>query len=224
MTTSGVTAWAVTARDHIVAALRDARVIASGEEPTGSELDDCLLRLNGLLKSWSSKGNLFREATGEVTVPGGDPSGVLPPEIRDINSVRLVISATQERVLYPWERGDYLSLPSKATVGSPTIYYLSQQSGGDVLHLWPVSATDVTLKIDYSRTAETVTNASETLDILPEWHMMVWKNLAVECADLFGAVLSPRYMMKAEELYQEFLDSDRPDSYTFGPSEYCQYG
>jgi len=229
MTTSGETAWTLTARDIVKHAMQEIGALSVGEEPESAELTACLVRLNAMLKSWSTKANLFREATGVVTVPGGDGSGVLPPEIRDISSVRLVVSATQERILYPWQRTDYYSLPNKASVGSPTIYYLSQQSGGDVLYLWPVSATDVTLKVDYSRTAETVTNGAETLDIPQEWHEAVYLGLASRIAGMFGATrIDPGTVadvkQRAEVLYQQFLDSDRPDSYTFGPSEYCQYG
>lgn len=222
MTTSGVTAWSLTARDLVTAGLRDARILGSGEEPTADEMADCLIRLNGLLKSWSTRGNLFREATGEVEVVGGSASGILSEGIRDISSVRHVISATNERQLTPWNRAQYLSLPNKAAVGNPSIYYLSQQGEADILYLWPVPAADITLKIDYSRTVETVTDPGETLDIPQEWQTAVWKNLAVECQDLFGATLTPIYIAKAEALYQQFLDSDRPDSYVF--ESYSDYG
>jgi hypothetical protein len=229
MTTSGETAWELTARDFVKHAMQELGVLSSGEEPEASELADCIVRLNAMLKSWSTKANLFREATGEVTTVGGEASGALPPEIRDISGVRLVVSATQERLLYPWQRSQYLSLPNKDAVGAPTIYYVSQQAGGDVLHLWPVPAASVTLKIDYSRTAETVTNAGETLDILQEWHEAVYLGLAARIAGMFGATrIDPGTVadvkQRAEALYQQLLDSDRPDSYFFGPSEYCAYG
>lgn len=229
MTTSGETAWVVTARDIAKHAMHELGVLSLGEEPESAELEGCLVRLNAMLKSWSTKANLFREATGELTIPAGDASGTLPPEIRDISSVRVVVSATQERQLYPWARSQYLSLPNKAATGSPTAYYVSQQAGGDVLHVWPVSATELTLKIDYSRTAETVTNGAETLDIPQEWHEAVYLGLAARIAGMFGATrIDPgtvaNVTARAEALYQQLLDSDRPDAYYFGPSEYCAYG
>lgn len=222
MTTSGITAWELTARDHITAALRDARIIASGSEPDAEELDDCLLRLNGLLKSWSTKANLFRETETTATITAGDPTVTLPADVRDVSGVRMVVSATSERPLAPWTRSQYLQLPNKASVGNPTIYYLTRGVGAPELSVWPVPSSNVTLKLDYSRVAETVTDATETLDIPQEWQEAVWKNLAVECAELFGAQLSDRYIMRAMELYQQFLDSDRPDFYTFEPYDgYC---
>lgn len=223
MSTSGITAWSLTAREIILTALQEARIYGAGEEPTADDLTECLRRLNGMLKSWQGKANLFRETTGEVEVPGGSGSGTLDAGIRDISSVRVVVSATQERQLWPWTRSAYLSLPNKAQTGSPTAYYHSRQIGGNVLHLWPVPLDDVTLKIDYSRVGETITDASQTVDIPEEWQETVYANLAVRIADLFGAQPSPLYVQRAEMLYQQMLDSDRPDAYTFEAYDGC-YG
>jgi hypothetical protein len=222
MTTSGVTTWELTARDLVTAALRDGRIIASGEDPTADELADCILRFNGMLKTMSTKGALFRDAQTTATITAGNPSVTLPVGIRDVSGARHVISATNERPLFPWTRAQYLMLPNKAAVGNPTIYYLSREIGAPVLSVWPVPSSNITLKLDYSRVAETVTDATQTVDLPSEWQQMIYKNLAVECADLFGAQLSPRYMAQAESLYQQFLDSDRPDFYTFEAySDYC---
>jgi hypothetical protein len=215
MTTSGVTAWSLTARDHIQAALEDAKIIALGRTPRAAELDACLRRLNGMLKSWSTRANLFREAETTVPVTAGDATVTLPVGVRDVSGVRHVISATNERPLQPWTRGQYLQMPNKAAVGNPTIYYLTKTIGAAELTVWPVPSSNITLKIDYSRVAETVTDGSETIDIPEEWQEAVWKNLAIECAEIFGAELSPRYMAAAERLYQQLLDSDRPDYYAF---------
>jgi hypothetical protein len=220
MSTSGVTAWSLTARDIVTQAMIELGALASGQEPEAAELNDCLVRLNGMLKSWQGKANLFREATGEVEIPAGSASGVLPAGIRDISSVRQVMSATYERQLAPWQRSQYLSLPNKAASGNPTAYYLSRQAGGSVMHVWPVPANDITLKIDYSRVAETVTDASQTLDIMEEWQEAVYLGLAARIAGMFGTIrIDPNTVMdvkqRAEQLYQQLLDSDRPDSYFF---------
>lgn len=215
MATSGVTAWSMTALDHVVAALEDARIIGSGVTPSAEEMETGIRCLNGLLKSWSIKGNLFRNAEIEVETEAAEPLITLPDDVRDVAQVRHVHSATNERLLFPWTRAQYFSMPNRTTSGNPSIYYLDRQRDAAVLYLWPVPATAQTLKIDYSRIAQTITDANEALDIPQEWHETVWKNLAVECAESFGATLSPRYMAKAEQLYQQFLDSDRPDSYFF---------
>jgi hypothetical protein len=224
MTSSGVTAWSLTARELVTTAVEDARIYSSGEDVTADDMDVCIRRLNGMLKSWEGKANLFREAEASVAITGGDGIVTLPAGVRDVSSVRHIISSTNERQLAQWNRGQYMMLPNKVAVGNPSIYYLSRQGAAADLYIWPVPAASITLKIDYSRIAETVTDPGQTLDIPEEWHECVYTNLAVRIADLFGAQLSPLYLQRAEMLYQQLLDSDRPDSYTFEAAEHCQYG
>lgn len=228
MTTSGITAWSLTARDIVTQAMIELGILASGGEPESAELSDCLLRLNGMLKSWQGKVNLFREGTGTISVPGGSGAGALPEGIRDISSVRHVVSANNYRQLVQWQRSQYLSLPNRATSGSPTVYYLSQQIGGDTLHIWPVPVNDITLHIDYTREADTITNPAQTLDIPSEWHETVILGLAARIAGMFGATRADPATVgdvkqRAEQLYQQMLDQDRPDSYVFESyaGDYC---
>lgn len=219
MSTSGVTAWPLTARDLVKAAMGELGTIQPGTDPDADEEADCILRLNGMLKSWGLRGvALSREASGTVTVPGGSASGSLPAGIRTISSARLIVSATNERQLWPMSRADYLSLPNKATAGTPTMYYLSRGRDAVELFLWPVSASDITIAIDYDRVPETVTDASETVDIREELQECVYANLAVRIAGIFGQQAPPELMQRAASLEMQMLDAERPDSYTFETS------
>lgn len=220
MTTSGETAWSLTARDICTRAMEELGVLSVGGTPKARELEACLVRLNGMLKSWQGKANLFRETTGEATIAAGVGTMTLPEGVRDVSSVRVVVSATQERQLWPWQRSQYLSLPNKAAVGAPTAYYLSRQRDTVELSVWPVPATDMDIRFDYSRIADTITNATETLDIPAEWHETVYLGLASRIAGMFGASrMDPANVadvkQRAEILYQQMLDQDRPDSYYF---------
>lgn len=222
MPTSGETAWEMTALDIVYAAMQELGIYGAGESDsvTAEELSDSLVRLNSMLKSWQTKANLFREATDEITVTGGTGEEALPSDVREINTVRYVASATNERLLAPYSRSDYLSLPNKAQAGTPSIYYVAKGVGETVLHVWPVPADDVTLKLDYSRQAETVTDGTETLDIPQEWHETVILGLASRIANMFGATRTDpatvsRVQGDAERLYQQMLDADRPDFYRF---------
>jgi hypothetical protein len=229
MSTSGVTAWSLTARQIVAQAMVELGLLSSGAEPEAAEMDDCLVRLNGMLKSWQGEANLFRETEATVSVTGGSGVVTLPASVRDVASVRHVISGTNHRLLAPWNRSQYLSLPNKASAGSPTIYYLSRQRDAAELHIWPVPSTNVTLKIDYSRVADTVTDGAQTLDIPQEWHEAVILGLAARIAGMFGASRADPATVadvkqRAEMLYQQMLDRDRPDAYVFEPSSYCAYG
>lgn len=222
MPTSGVTAWSMTALQICTAAAQEIGVLGAGEALSANEISDCLVRLNSLLKTWSTKGNLFREATGTVTIPADEASGTLPAGIRDISQARLVVSATYERPLQAWNRAQYFQIPNRAASGDPTAYYFSKGVGVPTLYVWPVPTEETTVKIDYARTAETVTAGSETIDIPQEWNEAVIKNLAVRISNMFGATRADpaaiqKVMAEARELETQFYDHDRPDSYVFEP-------
>lgn len=220
MTTSGITDWQLTVGDIVRTAMQELGALSSGEEPEAAELTDGMMRLNALLKSWSAEANMFRDATATGIVTGGTGAVTLPTSVRNVSTVRLIVSGTYQRALAPWTRDQYYSIPNRTVVGQPTAYYVSQQIAGDQVYIWPVSATDVTLHFDYSRTAETVTDPGETLDIAPEWQEVVYLGLASRMAGMFGATrldpgLVAEIRQRGQGLYQAMLDRDRPDSYFF---------
>lgn len=224
MSTSGVTTWELTVLQVATMAMQEIGMCSSGEAPSADELTDIIPRLNGVLKSMSVRANLFREATTDAVVTGATGEKELPQSVRDVSAVRLVVSATYERPLAPWNRAQYYAIPNRAAVGSPNAYYIEKGIGGLTLYIWPVPADDVSLKVDHSRTAETVTAGSETLDIPQEWQQLIVKKLAVEIANLFITAIDPIKLQKvaaeANELERQMLDADRPDSYTFEPAGY----
>jgi len=218
MTTSGVTAWSLTARDIAKLAMGEIAGIELGAEPDGDEAAAIYQRLNGMLKSWQLRGvSLFRETTDEAVTAPATATVTLPAEIRDLSSVRLVVSSTMERPLFAMSRADYLALPNKASAGQPTIYYLDRQRDAAVLRLWPISATAATIRFSYDRVGETVTDGSETLDIREELQETVYANLAVRIAGLFGQSPSPELASRAASLEAQMFDAERPDSYFFRP-------
>lgn len=216
MTTSGVTAWSLTAADIVKAAMGEIATIDPGSDPTSDELASCLLRLNGMLKSWSLKGvSLYRETSATITTTAAVASVTLNAGIRAISSARLVVTATNERPLWPWTRSEYLSLPNKAAVGQPTIYYLDRQRDAAVIYFWPVSATVASIKLDYDRIPETVVASDETLDIREELQETVYANLAVRIAGIFGQTPGPELASRAQMLEMQMFDAERPDAYRF---------
>lgn len=218
MPTSGVTAWSLTARDIITAALQENAIVGLGRTPTAAESEACMVRLNGLLKSWSL--GTYHETTGTVTVTANDASGTLAAGIRRIISARLELTST-ERQLAEWNRDDYLILPNKAASGDPTIFYQSRQLAGVTLYVWPVPTTNKTLHIDYERVPETVTALTETVDFPERYQEALYANLAMRCSGLFGVPLNAELVARAQRLEREMLDAERPDSYKFEPASYC---
>lgn len=226
MTTSGVTDWPLTASEVIKQALVELGALNSGEEPESTEQDDAMIRLNAMLKSWGGEANLFREGTGTLIVAAGTGAGTLPDDVRDINSVRYVVSATYNRPLTQWNRAQYYAMPNRDQTGNPIAYYVSKTIAGTEIRLWPVPVDEVTLHLDYGRAVETVTSPDETLDIPQEWQEVAILGLAKRCANMFGTTrLDPgtvqRIERDADMLYNRLLDRDRPESYYFEPWDGC---
>jgi hypothetical protein len=220
--TSGITDWPLTAEQIVTQAMYELGALNQGDTPSGEEMEDAILRLNGMLKTWGGEGNLFREVTGTLTLPGGTASGTLPADVRDVSSVRHVVSATNSRQLAEWNRGEFYRLPNRSASGNPTAYYLSTTTAGRAITVWPVPSADITLEVDYSRLAQTVTDPSETIDVPEEWQEALIMGLASRLAPLFGTTESApaklaRLDQRAQSLYQHLLDRDRPDSYIFEP-------
>jgi hypothetical protein len=220
MATSGETNWPLTAGEIVQQAMVQIGALTSGDSPESSEMTDGIVTLNSMLKTWSRKVNLWRDGIGTLIVTGGTGAATLEQEVRDINSVRHVISSTNKRLLQPWNRDQYYSMPNLAAVGNPTIYYVKRDLDSVQIRLWPVPAADITLHVDYSKAAETVTGPEQTLDISQEWGETVILNLAARLAGVFGAIrMDPQLVgdvkQRAAILEQELFDSDRPDTIEF---------
>jgi hypothetical protein len=215
MPTSGVTAWSMTARDIITAALDENAILPLGEEMEAAEATKCMIRLNALLKSWRIGGHL--EATGTVTVLADTASGELDGDIQAVLTARLVESATNERPLARFERDEYFMLPNKTASGTPSIFYADQQRDAPVLYVWPVPTANATLKITYLRKPDTVTGLSETVDIPEEYQEALYSNLAVRCCGIFGIEPKAELVARAQRLEREMFDNSRPASYFMGP-------
>lgn len=217
MTTSGDTAFSLTARDHIYTALQESAIIPLGDDPEAEELTACLRRFNGMLKTWQARGVLWKQETIDQVITADTATATLPAYVRGVNAVRYVESATNERQMRRFERDEYKKLPNKAASGVSTLYYVDRAVDALVISVWPVPTANATLRLDIDRKMDTITNASETVDIPEEWAETVYLNLAVRCADIFGAELKPRLVAMAQSTERELFDNYRPASYFLGP-------
>lgn len=220
MTTSGLTSWPLTAEEAGTQALYELGAYAAGETPSGSDMEDVIVRLNAMLHSWDP--NLFRDTIGTVTVLAATSSIAAPSNCRSINSVRYVQSATNKRQMCQWNRDQFYMLPNRTQTGTPSIWYAAKSTSGLTINIWPVPSTNSDLEVDYTKIVETVTDPSETLDVPEEWLETVILGLASRCASMFGTTrVDPntvaRIDQRAAVLYQRLLDRDRPDSYYFEP-------
>jgi hypothetical protein len=212
--------WTQTAGQLCHSAARELGAIGLGEELASDELAEMVTRLNSMLGAWSIEGNLFREASASIVIAAGAGAATLPSDVRDVRSVGYVESADYTRPLQPFNRDEYMSMPNRSQQGTPTIYYYSQQLGGDQLYLWPVNTDEATLELDYSRQFFFIEAPDQELDLPAEWHQAALYGLASRCAGIFGTTrLDPAAVSRCDTqsraTYDRLLDADRPDSYTF---------
>lgn len=211
MTTSGTSAWPLTARDMVTAALQDNAIIPLGDVPSAEEMAACIRRFNSLLKSWNA--GLHREETATITV-AGNPS-LLDPSVGEVIGLRSVAPGF-ERPLQEWTRADYYSMPNRTQTGIPRVYYASRQLEATELYLWPVPDAASDFELDYIRVIETITDASQTVDIPERYQEALIANLAVRCAGMFGTQAPPELIARAQRLEREMMDAERPRSYHLG--------
>lgn len=217
MPTSGDTTWTLTAQDIISQALCDELgVFGFGESVTAEAQDHGLRHLIALMKSCKNSAHL--ESTGTVTIPAASASGTLGANVGEVVSARVVETGGNERQLVRYERDDYLILPDKTASGAPAIFYVSDQRDEPLCYVWPVPTTDTTLKIDYRRIPETVTAVSQTVDFPNKYLPALIASLAVRCAGRFGVKPGdrPELFARAQVLWQEMQDDERPVSYMLG--------
>ena len=222
MPTSGDVTLELTFADAAKSAAVELGAIGTADDLEDSEREEMQRRANSMLKTWSVEANLFREETATVTITGGTGAATLPAEVREVNSLRHVISATNHRPLARLNRDEYYAYPNRSTVGNPSIFYVNKGTDALELRIWPVPAADIDLNMDYSRGAYAIGAPDETLDIPTEWHEAFILGLASRSASMFGTTrIDPQTVARIEgqanALYQRMLDADRPDSYYFEP-------
>lgn len=222
MSTSGQIGGKLTVRDVITTAMELLGTLAPGDDLAGDEAVSGIRYLNYMLKSWQADGcNLWRDEEVEITWPAATAECELSPTVMDVISARYVQSTTYERWLARWERGDYQVLPNKISVGMPTLYVFIKTTGAAKMAIWPVPATQITIKADVARVTEDVTALDQDIDIPQEWLECVYYNLAARMAATMGTHNFPMVVAdvnaKAQSLYASLSSFDRPGSYTFQP-------
>jgi hypothetical protein len=207
--------FTMTAGELVTRAMQRRRCLALGRSPTAHEMTYGLERLNLILKPLGRyEGTQWAPEEATATITAGNPTVALTPKPANVVSVRLILSATNERTLARWEGGQYDSLPNKTSVGDPTIYVERETSAGVSLVFWPVPSANRTVKYRYIRVPEDVAQAS-AIDVPQDWLEDIETVLAWRL-DAFanGNPELPALGERAERLMR---DRARPDSYFFEP-------
>jgi hypothetical protein len=212
----------MTARDIITHAMKECKILPAGGVPEASEIADGLFSLQGMLRSWQPYANLWRRGSATMFINADTSTAQLPAYVRTVSAARLV-EGTTERLIAVWDEERFDMLPNKAARGTIIAVSMSRQVDGVSLSFWPIPRTDATLKVEYQRTFDALTNETDTIDIPEDWLEAVWTNLAVRIHGMYQdtAALSPELVSRASTLLRELRDDDRPDAYFMGG--YCDY-
>ena len=222
MATSGTTTYSLTAREVITYALRKINMLAENEDASASSAERARIELNDMLKTWQRHASVWRLTEGSLT-PVANTASISLSTLRPyrILDCRYRNTSSIDLPMHEMTRQEYHRLPVKTTTGTPTNFYFDPQRDVGTLYIWPVlsTVTTETIQTTYQRRFEDVTDLGETLDIAQDAHETVKYNLAARLADDYGRKGEhiSRVIQRAEMLYQDMLDADRPEVVRFVP-------
>jgi len=186
-----------------------------------NQLDGNMLRsaarsANFICSNWANLGiNLWK--VGQTTVPlvQGVSLLTLPISVSQVLTVYLTPSGASDRILYPFGRDDYMSIPNKTDQAPPNAYWFNRTST-PTLQLWPVPDSGGPYTLTYAamlRQMDFGATMAQTAD-LP------YRFLDAFCADLAVALsvkFAPERLQVLMPLAQKALNDARAEDRELAP-------
>ncbi len=196
-----------TARDLIRRSFSLIGVLAEGETPSASQLQDGLLVLNEMLSSWSTENLIiFQRTREEFTVPSGNGAPTMGPTPSTLVTTRPVqiesIKAKNSNVEYDipiitFDR--WANIGDKTQTGTVLSYvYPNYGETSVTLNFWPIPSSDINIDV-YSRKALTTFTANTTVDLPPGYSRAIRYNLAIELCPEYGRPVTGEIVSIAKE-------------------------
>lgn len=222
MSTSGSIDFSMTAQALSTWALRKINVVAAVDTPSAEDMRDAITDLNLMLKTWQMTGpNLFRQTFGSVTLVANTAFYVLSPKPFRVIEARYRDANGRDIPMLPLTRQEYVDMPQKSALGTPTQYYVDYQRTAATIYVWPVPAavTTETVQTTFQRAIEDIDAQSNDIDIPQEWFETVGYNLAERLLERFPADerTSALVLRRAGELMALAKDTDREEFVRFEP-------
>lgn len=219
MALSGSIDLSYTATQIITFALRKINSVALGQSPSSEDADAALMELELMLKNWQKFPSIWRRSQQSISLVNATASYTPSPRPNRIISVRYRNTSSIDLPMNEMTQDEYYDLPSKSSAGTPTSWYFEPSQSGTTLYVWPVQATVTTetFRVTYQRFLDDVDALSNNVDITPEHFDTVGYNLAARLADNKGksGPHIDRVIARAQQLYQEMEDTDRPEFVRF---------
>lgn len=208
-----------TAGEIVKAALRKARVLEEGAEPSASEMQDGLTAFNGLIDSLgNSRRSIVAETRENLTWPastasrtigsGGDFNTEWPVRIL---SAYVVDSANVSSPLRVVEFDAYDRVTLKQDEGSqyPSILYHHRKYPLADLYLVYMPSSSVTLQLTSHKALTQISNKNTAVAYPPGYYNMFVYNLARNIAGEYGKVLSNDDIRMADKYLREVKRSNK---------------
>ena len=213
MTTSGTYNFSVNRNELIYGALRLAGVIAQGETPSQSQIDDATVTLNMLVKAWEADGMplwaietiqlplVANQNTYTITQSGGT-SKLLKP----IQAWNRQTSSQVDIPMRMISRQEYNILGNKSTTGNPIQLFFNPNRDSTEIKLFPTpdsqSAAQNVVYIVAQRSYESFPSGTQYSTITPdfpqEWYEAIKYGLAVRLAGEYNIDIETRKTLVAE--------------------------
>ena len=188
-----------TALDFIKAALRNLNVLASGEEPTGTEGQDCLVALNQMLDTWSADGLTIFTITIEDFPLIASQQTYTYGENGDFNSDRPIFIERASIVMSPngaqpieypipiYTSQDWQEMvPVKNTTGNlPLLIYDDGAFPQRNITFWPNATDNVLVRFYREQKLTQFTKLGQLAAYPPGYMEAITYNLAVRLGALF---------------------------------------
>lgn len=208
MTTSGTTAYNPSTGSIGAYALR--RCGVSRAAITTEHLADIAMASNMVLSQWSvSQPNLWKVQSTTLTVTTGNPGPYsLPSDVILVLDAYITVDSN-DRVLSPVGRSEYIAFPNKTTEAPPTIFWFDRVVP-PTLTFYP--APDQTYTVTYyavHQDQDAVVPGALTLD-LPNRYLNAFKDaLAAELAAIYSPERAPALDALAQRTKAQMDAQDR---------------
>ncbi|MEM8615309.1 MAG: hypothetical protein AAGF20_00085 [Pseudomonadota bacterium] len=206
------------ALDLVNSALRKLHVLEEGTSASDAEVQIGLTNLRYMLRTWAVKGvRLWLTEEQTITLAAATASYTLDPRVLEVSDA-FRRSGGNDTPIQIFDREEYMRLPNKSVSGDPYAIWIDRQRAQAVAYVYPVpSSAGDTVEITTKRQILDAADASEELEVPPEWSGALVYNLAVWMAPEFRVDPDPVLLSKAATLYEDLEAQDRGHSVHMGP-------
>jgi hypothetical protein len=223
MATSDSRNYNLTAAEVIEYALKKINLVPDGGTVQAEMQTRAQRELNLLLKEWQKYPGIWRLQEAYLAPTANTKGFNLTPRPYRIVDVRFRGTGGTDISMFEMSRQDYYDLPNKGSTGTPTQWFFDPLRDTSSIYVWPVlsSVTTETIRVTYQRRFEDVDTTTENIDIAQEHLGTVGYNLAARLADDYGRKGEHinRIIARAQALFEEMRDADRPEFIEFVPDE-----